>query len=111
MATSVSYAVSIRITNIGQRVGGPRANIGRGLIQNAIRILTCIVHFIIYILSGEFMTNHFLLSYLIHHELWVLYQLFFTSYISNEAASDIDFVFAAHPFITKIFQQTLFSEK
>ena len=43
------------------------------LIQHVIQILTCIVNFIIYLI----MINHFSLSYLIQHVLWILYELFF----------------------------------
>ena len=48
MAKSISHAVSTRVTNISQRAEIPRADIGRGLMQHIMRILTCIVHFIIY---------------------------------------------------------------
>jgi hypothetical protein len=43
------------------------------LIQHVIQILTCIVNFIIYLI----MINHFSLSYLIQHVLWIWYELFF----------------------------------
>jgi hypothetical protein len=38
MEKSVSHAASTRVTNISQGAGGPRADIGRGLIQHVIRI-------------------------------------------------------------------------
>ena len=48
MSKSVSHAVSTREPYITTRATGPRGDIGRGLIQHVIQILTCNVHYIIY---------------------------------------------------------------
>ena len=49
MSKSLSHAVSTREPYITPRATGPTGDIGRGLIWHVIQILTCNVHYIMYV--------------------------------------------------------------
>ena len=72
MSKSVSHAVSTREPYITPRATGPRGDIGRGLIQHVIQILTCNVHYIINF-NHAFDNTCILLKFLIFLKLYVCY--------------------------------------
>ena len=112
MEKSVSHAVSTRVTNIILKAGDPRADIGRRLIEHMIRILTCIVHFMIFPLENSWITIfHSVICCSIISGFDLNWVGFFIITYFYSSSIWYCFFYVAHPFIIKMFQLYLWQEQ